>query len=229
MIKSTSAFSLIELSIVLIIIGLLIAGVIGGRSLIGTAKQRAFITELRNYEQAVSIFKVAYDRLPGDVENHGYMGTCSDNDTVYCNNNFVYTTSDFAAPYNTSSTIPTLLSAPFVDMFLAKIINFRPDPYNLNVLGSGTPNSNFYSWGSYSFITQASDVSIVTVLRQHSGTINLQFAPGLYSQVAKQVDEKIDDGIYNKGAFRTWIALDTDCYTLSIDTQCLKIFYEIIN
>ena len=45
-----SAFSLIELSIVLIIIGLLVAGVTGGASLIQSAKTRALINEINNYK-----------------------------------------------------------------------------------------------------------------------------------------------------------------------------------
>ena len=61
-----SAFSLIELSIVLIIIGLLIAGITGGASLIKSATLRAVMTEARNYNTAVNSFYVAYNAYPGD-------------------------------------------------------------------------------------------------------------------------------------------------------------------
>lgn len=61
-----SAFSLIELSIVLIIIGLLIAGVTGGASLIKSSELRAAISEARGYAVAVNGFYAQYNALPGD-------------------------------------------------------------------------------------------------------------------------------------------------------------------
>ena len=64
--KKRSAFSLIELSIVLIIIGLLIGAVTGGASLIKSAKLRSVMSESRNYNIVVRSFYVKYDDLPGD-------------------------------------------------------------------------------------------------------------------------------------------------------------------
>jgi prepilin-type N-terminal cleavage/methylation domain-containing protein len=61
-----SAFSLIELSIVLIIIGLLIAGITGGASLIKNSELRSAISEARGYEVAVNGFYSQYNALPGD-------------------------------------------------------------------------------------------------------------------------------------------------------------------
>jgi prepilin-type N-terminal cleavage/methylation domain-containing protein len=61
-----SAFSLIELSIVLIIIGLLIAGVTGGASLIRSSELRSAMGEARGYAVAVNGFYSQYNALPGD-------------------------------------------------------------------------------------------------------------------------------------------------------------------
>lgn len=66
---SKSAFTLIELSIVLIIIGLLVAGVTGGASLIRSAQLRSVMSEARGYSVAVNAFVVQYDDLPGDYAN----------------------------------------------------------------------------------------------------------------------------------------------------------------
>lgn len=65
-----SAFSLIELAIVLIIIGLLIAGVTGGAALIKSAELRAIITEARSNSISASAFFSLYDSLPGDSNNY---------------------------------------------------------------------------------------------------------------------------------------------------------------
>ena len=72
--NNNKAFSLIELSIVLIIIGLLIAGIIGGQSLIESAKIRSLINDFRYYEQSLYSFKLIKNRLPGDLNGSGKIG-----------------------------------------------------------------------------------------------------------------------------------------------------------
>jgi len=61
------AFSLVELSIVLIIIGLLAAGVSGGSKLIHNAKLRTVITDVEEYKTAFQTFFLTYDEYPVDM------------------------------------------------------------------------------------------------------------------------------------------------------------------
>jgi prepilin-type N-terminal cleavage/methylation domain-containing protein len=68
-IKNNKGFSLIELSIVLIIIGLLVAGITGGASLIKSAELRSIMTEARSYKIAISTYYASQDALPGDDDN----------------------------------------------------------------------------------------------------------------------------------------------------------------
>jgi len=74
-ITNSKGFSLIELSIVLIIIGLLVAGITGGASLIKSAELRSILTEARGYEMAVNAYYTAEDVLPGDDTNINDRGT----------------------------------------------------------------------------------------------------------------------------------------------------------
>lgn len=62
-------FTLIELSIVMVIIGLIIGGVLTGKTLIKSAEIRKNISTLENYGSAVSSFKLKYNCLPGDCKN----------------------------------------------------------------------------------------------------------------------------------------------------------------
>lgn len=63
------AFSLVELSIVLVILGLLAAGVTAGRDLIRASELRAITTELQSFQTAVNTFRSKYLALPGDMNN----------------------------------------------------------------------------------------------------------------------------------------------------------------
>ena len=62
-------FTLIEMSIVLIIIGLIVGGVLAGKNMIAAANMRAQITELQKYKTAVKLFDELYKGIPGDINN----------------------------------------------------------------------------------------------------------------------------------------------------------------
>ncbi|MES2983806.1 MAG: prepilin-type N-terminal cleavage/methylation domain-containing protein [Pseudomonadota bacterium] len=63
------AFSLVELSIVLVILGLLVGGILAGKSLISAAELRAVTTEYTRYITASHTFRDKYFALPGDMAN----------------------------------------------------------------------------------------------------------------------------------------------------------------
>lgn len=60
-------FTLIELSIVLVIIGLIVGGVLVGRDLIQSSEIRAQIKQIEEFKTAVNTFKTKYGYLPGDM------------------------------------------------------------------------------------------------------------------------------------------------------------------
>lgn len=62
-------FSLVELSIVLVILGLLSGGIIGGKSLIRAAELRSVSMEIQGFQTAIMMFEDKYFALPGDMRN----------------------------------------------------------------------------------------------------------------------------------------------------------------
>ena len=64
-------FSLVELSIVLVILGLLVGGVLGGQALIRAAEIRGVLADKDKYLAAVYTFKNKYQALPGDMATAG--------------------------------------------------------------------------------------------------------------------------------------------------------------
>ncbi len=68
-VKFNHGFSLVELSIVLVILGLLAGGIITGQSLIRAAGIRSVTNDLQRYSTAIYTFRDKYSALPGDMTN----------------------------------------------------------------------------------------------------------------------------------------------------------------
>ena len=66
-ISSNRAFTLIELSIVLVVVALIIGGVLVGQDLIRAAGVRSQITQIEKYQTAANTFRGKYGALPGDM------------------------------------------------------------------------------------------------------------------------------------------------------------------
>lgn len=64
--KQQTGFTLIELAIVLVIIGLLLGGVLKGQALIDSAKVKNMVTELKNIQTYVNTYQDKFKALPGD-------------------------------------------------------------------------------------------------------------------------------------------------------------------
>jgi prepilin-type N-terminal cleavage/methylation domain-containing protein len=80
---ASSGFTLIEMSIVLVIVGLLIGGVLSGQYLIKQAEVQNMIVSMTKYRSAYLQFKNQYGGPPGDIiDATEYWGT--DNATTAC-------------------------------------------------------------------------------------------------------------------------------------------------
>ena len=76
-----SGFSLVELSIVLVILGLLTGGILTGQSLIRAAELRKLTTDLNKYRTAMFVFRDKYFALPGDMPNATSFWEAADGST----------------------------------------------------------------------------------------------------------------------------------------------------
>ena len=61
------AFSLLEVSIVLIIVGLVAAGIVGGQELMAASEIRNIPARAQEYVSAIDTFRQKYNALPGDM------------------------------------------------------------------------------------------------------------------------------------------------------------------
>lgn len=73
-------FSLVELAVVLVILGMLAGGVLAGQSLIRASQMRAASTDVTRYTTAIGNFRTKYEGAPGDIDNAqsiwGAAATC---------------------------------------------------------------------------------------------------------------------------------------------------------
>lgn len=69
--QRSNGFTLVELAIALMVIGLLIGGVLKGQELIENAKVTSTLRDINAYETATLIFTNTYAALPGDIKKPG--------------------------------------------------------------------------------------------------------------------------------------------------------------
>ncbi len=67
--SKNAGFSLVELAVTLVVVGLLMAGLTSGAHLIQAAKLNKVISELTGYKTAVENFRLKYNGWPGDLAN----------------------------------------------------------------------------------------------------------------------------------------------------------------
>ena len=233
--NNNKAFSLIELSIVLIIIGLLVAGITGGQSLIESAKIKGFMNEMDGYKQAVFAFKTIKDRLPGDINNDGKIGPIENKEN--------YNSSSFKYPYNGKNPnyrIPNDYTGPFVEMYIEGIINneIKKETY----VYSNILKDSIYYFEVARPVTKnqyvRENMKIGSIYLTIKGWDETKKKPLIPIKYFVKFDNKFDDGIYNNGIFRGACGVDDDNNqnfaqnyenTMKKNQDCFIGYYHIID
>lgn len=224
--KKTQGFTLIELSIVLVIIGLIVGGVLVGRDLMAAAAVRAQISQMDAIQQATNTFRAKYGYLPGDIREpeasqFGFVAR-----GAYAGqgdgNGIIQGVSTNSAGNNSGMKVtggePVMV---WVDLSYAKLIpgsftaasplQQAPTNYCLNssCYGSYYPpatiggNNYIYVWNG----GQSGDVAALSDKVNYFGMMNvmaisgyaLNGMPGLTVKQAYSIDAKIDDGLPQSG------------------------------
>lgn len=237
--KKKSGFSLIELSIVLIIIGLLIAGVTGGASLIKSSELRSIITEARSWAIGVNSFYNQFDALPGDYNVAvGVASTDGDNDGTIEGNGGGGTNS-----YEGRGAWIHMKSAGIFDTTVlsgASSISSAAAGASGNLFGVNTPKSKIKSagWDLDYNTTSTHNVAVLTGIGSTalSASSSNSYVKGTSIAVAAitptdalAIDAKFDDGDAAAGKVRGVLSgcNSSSTYTTTTSTKACALSYRV--
>ncbi|MDX1949761.1 MAG: prepilin-type N-terminal cleavage/methylation domain-containing protein, partial [Rickettsiales bacterium] len=72
--SNAKGFTLVELAIVLVIVGLLVGGVLQGQELIKQAQIRSVVTQIQSLDTSLNTFRAKYREYPGDISRARQFG-----------------------------------------------------------------------------------------------------------------------------------------------------------
>lgn len=210
-----SGFTLVELSIVMIIIGLLIGGILKGQALVENARVSKTIALFKSVEAATNIFYDSHRAFPGDMGNAvgGLPGCDASNFCVNGNGNYIIGT-----PY----TGGVALGAKFYTD--SETVQFWKHLALADLIGgiNGAANPTAPEWGKSHPASPLGGG--LEVYYEASGLFNgargqfLRFsAQGLHPTliddngqgattpaIAERIDQKLDDGFPRTGNVVAW-------------------------
>jgi prepilin-type N-terminal cleavage/methylation domain-containing protein len=216
----SQGFTLIELAIVLVIIGLIVGGILVGQNLISAAAVRATITQVEKYNTAANTFREKYGYLPGDINataaaQFGFVargssaGEGDGNGIIEGVNhtngqNYGYAegggeTVMFWVDLSTANLIDGGFSTASPSVPVAISVTALPNYFPAAKLGGG----NYF----YVFSTSATGfpgpnyfgLSNITNVPSSPCSYCIASSPGLTVSQAASIDGKVDDGIPQSG------------------------------
>lgn len=205
-------FTLIELSLVMVIIGFLIGGVLVGQDLIFAAKVRNATSQLSQMETAYNTFRIKYNCIPGDCPNAtDYFG----NDYIVITFNAGYCNSQPSGAHgngNGNGLIDAIWCEQIQAVVSLKLAGLVQNKLNGMVWLEGINNSLTYFSNGDVYTPSPRDNNAITWFNYSPGT-GCPRDSALSPIEASAIDQKIDDGIPNKGKF--W-GTDAAAHTCSI-------------
>ncbi len=211
--NAEGGFTLIELSIVLVIIGLIVSGVLVGQDLIQAARNRALVSQFQDTDTATNTFQLKYDGIPGDMDNAvTFLGaaTNGDGDGVI----ELGGSQEFAASASEVGDVWEHMS--LADLMEAQYAVIPDGAYAAGTHGplsetnagvflisnmggvAGFRTGNYLILGNGPATTANAAISAATGALLDSATAN----NGLSPEQAYAVDNKIDDGAPGTGVVR---------------------------
>lgn len=226
--RNNSGFSLLELSIVLVIIGLLAGGIVGGQSLVRASELRSISAGYQTFLSARNAFREKYAAIPGDMRNAtrfwGRMvnaAHCVTNSSAAvatngtCDGNGDSLVADAAAASQSGETFQFWRQLALAGMIegsytgLAGATNAKDYDF-----GTNAPESKISSVGwAASFENNSANSLPQVFVRNYMNALTIGGDDGIYAdgaflkpEEAWSLDSKLDDGKPGTGAVQAYPA-----------------------
>jgi prepilin-type N-terminal cleavage/methylation domain-containing protein len=218
-------FSLIELVVVLVIIGLIVGGITSGQNLIRSAQLQDVVIDIKRFESATAAFQERYFQLPGDMTNAtDFWG-------------FAHTTASSCG--STSTTDGTTCNGDGNGQIIGASSVGGIEQYRFwqHLANAGLIEGSFtgatagenvatISSGYYTILYETDStklpISGSTNAFSFGALNNVEYvAPVITPEEAWNIDKKIDDGKPNAGSVLTWLYEHNElggAFTQCIDT-----------
>lgn len=201
--RRQNGFTLIEIAIVLVIIGLLLGGVLKGQELIQSARVRNLASHQDGVKAAYFGFLDRYRALPGD-----YSETNARANIPGCSNCFGGDANGQIAGSEAIHAWEHLSKAGFIT---GTYVSGGATP---TAATTNTPSNPYGALVQLIFDGAYQDGSNASGSNRH----NLKTGNNIPSDILAEVDRKVDDGLANAGQFRfsafgTPSPAATDCFT----------------
>jgi prepilin-type N-terminal cleavage/methylation domain-containing protein len=204
--QNQAGFTLVELSIVLVIIGLIVSGVLAGQALIQQAKLRSQIRQIEELNLALGAFQGKFNFLPGDLPNPTrFFSTITG---VTANGNGL-----ISGAVNSGTTEA---GVAIWQLYLSKLVQEKADAAAGTVrskldnglgivLNSSTSTNNYFFFGHRASVNASGNFVVAT----NAFTLGA----GLTGVESYALDSKLDDGAPATGNV---LSLTTNAPTLAL-------------
>ena len=223
---STKAFSLLEMSIVVAMIGLIAGMVFVGQSFANRHKLRSIITDANNYAIAIQQFQAKYQAMPGDMIDAtriwgavgGGVAQCSDpltdvsTGTATCNGDGNGTID--LTNCETYRSWQQLAAGGFIAGSFSGVSGIAACAGN-SLVGLNIPEGPIkktgYTLSSFGYY-DANNASTVYFDGDYTNAMlfgletsaNFTVDPAIATATAREIDQKVDEGIPMLGSIRTY-------------------------
>ncbi|MCC7081604.1 MAG: prepilin-type N-terminal cleavage/methylation domain-containing protein [Burkholderiales bacterium] len=189
-------FTLIEIAIVLVIIGLLLGGVLKGQELITSARVRNLIAQQDGIKAAFFGFQDRFRSMPGDYASASTTLKCPSG-TTCLNGNGNGIIEDNATPVASSEVHEEILT--WMHLSSAGFLN---GSYEMAAAAT-IPNDTNTPRNPYNIYLQfVHDQNYFDTSTPPIRKLNLKTGSQIPVEIVAEVDRKIDDGHAQRGSFR---------------------------